>query len=88
MRFPHIHLATSVVNRIKNLALDIETTPATPPQLPDVAAQGARLDQALAQPPQAAPAPPGSDTEAVGAVLDGGTAAEAVTGVGVFEAMP
>lgn len=88
MRFPHIHLATSVVNRIKNIAQDIEALPAMPPQLPNVAVQGARLDQALAEPVQGVPAPPGSDTEAVAASLDGGTAADAVAGLGVLDAMP
>lgn len=88
MRFPHIHLATSVVNRIKNLAADMPAEPTRPPQLPNVAAQGVQLDQALAQPVQGVPVPPGTDTDAVAATLEGGSAADAVQTAGIMQSMP
>lgn len=87
MRFPRIHLATSTVNRIMNLTRDMKVTPTSPPLLPAVAVQGAQLDQALAQPVQAVPAPAGTDTDAIASTLEGGTAAEAVQTAGVMDAL-
>jgi len=71
IRFPRLHIAESVVNRILNAADELETRAearqAAPfahvPPVPDPSMQGAALDAALATPP--ADMPPVSDeTEA------------------------
>lgn len=65
IRFPRMHIATSVVNRILNAADELETAadrrnpPATAafrreppvPAVPDPTIEGAELDAALRQPP-------------------------------------
>jgi len=61
MRFPKTHLATSVVNRILNLADEYE--PQTPPaeaqpEIPETSMQSTILDEQLAT---GAPALPGID---------------------------
>lgn len=54
IRFPRMHIADSVANRILNLSDDIQATQNAPPNIPQtassVAQQGAALDQALQQP--------------------------------------
>lgn len=61
IKFPKMHIAQSVVNRILNVRDGMpDTTPGlniTPaPELPDTLAQGQRLDLSLAQ-PNTAPLP-------------------------------
>lgn len=65
MKFPKMHIAASVVNRILNAKDEIEagrmtsepTEPTIPPSVPDPAMEGAQLDLNLAQPtpPMAGP---------------------------------
>ena len=54
IRFPRMHIAESVVNRILNAADDIQTTEMAPPNIPqmpgNVAQQGAAIDQATHAP--------------------------------------
>jgi len=55
IRFPKMHLAASVSNRILNVADGLPAVlsdPVESPVLPDVAAQGAVLDQQIATPPR------------------------------------
>lgn len=68
IRFPKMHIAESVANRIMNLADDMRSggfmppgEPTPPPEVPaSTALEGATLDQALATPPPAdMAAPPG-----------------------------
>lgn len=68
IRFPKMHIAESVANRIMNLADDMRAGGFIPPgeqsPVPDVPAmpalEGAKLDQALETPPPAdMEAPPG-----------------------------
>lgn len=55
IRFPELHIATSVVNRILNANRDILKAQAAPvgsavPSVPDSAPLGAALDGAIAEP--------------------------------------
>lgn len=66
IRFPKMHIAESVANRILNLADDMRAggfmpppEPVPPPELPGAPTmEGAQLDQALATPPPADMAAP------------------------------
>lgn len=74
IRFPRMHIAASVTNRILNVADGIPSAaPAAiaPPAMPDVATQGAVLDAQLATPPVPTELPAGADGAVVGAVLGG-----------------
>jgi len=54
IKFPKMHIATSVVNRILNVADGLPDRPSelpTAPDLPNIGAQGLMLDNALATPP-------------------------------------
>lgn len=61
IKFPRVHIAQSVVNRILNtrdeLARSSQTpavaAPTPPPAVPDPTLEGAELDNNLAQPPPA-----------------------------------
>lgn len=68
IRFPRMHIAESVANRLLNLADDMRTggfippaEPTPPPEVPGATAlEGAKLDQALGTPPaEDLQAPPG-----------------------------
>lgn len=89
MRFPQYHLATSVVNRVLDLA-NMQLTPGqalqSTPQLPDTIAQGEQLDAALSTPPTAVPAPAGSEEQVLLETQKGGTAADAVGGLAAMDA--
>jgi len=89
MRFPRYHIATSVVNRILDLAdQEMLTAQATEaPSIPDTAETGARLDNALQSPVPAVPAPVGSDDEALLEMQQGGSAADAVGGMALLESL-
>lgn len=89
MRFPRIHLATSVVNRILDINAGIEQQAATsePPPF-DSGGQGKRLDKQLATPPQAIPAPVGSEEAILADGAQGGTAADAVGSLAALDALP
>jgi hypothetical protein len=53
IRFPKMHIAESVVNRILNVADGLPSgasAPTPPPYSPNPALEGARLNEALAQP--------------------------------------
>lgn len=58
IKFPKLHIAQSVTNRILNVANDIETrsaamtppTPSTAPPVPDPGPIGAAVETALAEP--------------------------------------
>lgn len=87
IKFPRMHIATSVVNRILNAADEIERSRpqaaqepvAAPiaPTVPDPSVEGAALDSALQTQPPAMPPledDPASDTaNAIEPILHGGT---------------
>ena len=53
IRFPRMHIAESVVNRILNVANDVQVPQNAPPSIPaspNLIQQGAQLDQALMAP--------------------------------------
>lgn len=50
IRFPKHHIATSVVNRILNIADEVEARAPSMPSTPEPIQQGQALDAALAQP--------------------------------------
>ena len=54
IRFPRMHIAQSVVNRILNTVDDVQVTENAPPNIPQmansVAQQGAAIDQATHAP--------------------------------------
>ena len=86
MRFPKMHIAQSVTNRIMNIANKVQ--PATgqatmPPAVPQPQAMGKAIDQALAQPPGAMAAPPGAEGIVTAAALEGSSPAEALAIQGV-----
>ena len=72
MRFPRVHIAESVINRILDAAEGIETNPILrpPPPMPDVQAQSDALDEALQTPPQPTGMPAGGEGALAQAVLD------------------
>ncbi len=72
MRFPQIHIAESVINRILDAAEGIESNPVLnpPPPMPDVQAQSDALDDALKTPPQPTGMPEGGEGALAQAVLD------------------
>jgi hypothetical protein len=59
IKFPRVHLAQSVVNRILNTRDELQRsssapappTPTPPPVVPDPTLEGAELDNNLAEPP-------------------------------------
>lgn len=74
LRFPRMHVAQSVVNRIINTAQGVQQNmlpPPSIPSMPDVAGQGAALDQAMQTPPQGAALPPGGEGAIVQSTLEG-----------------
>lgn len=87
MRFPKYHLATSVVNRIMQVADRVQRlpVPTAPPVLPNVAQQGMALDNALSSPPQSVPAPVGSEEAVMMENMAGGSAADAITGNAIMD---
>ena len=89
MRFPKYHLATSVVNRIMNVANRVQAMPVPDkaPNIPNPTAQGQALDKALATPPQPVPAPAGSEEVVAMENMQGGNAADAISASGIMDAM-
>lgn len=87
IRFPRMHIASSVVNRIMNLAQSVPPaiTPAAMPDVPDASKQGEQLDQALAQQPGPMAAPEDAEAVAAASALNGGSAAEALGTNGIIE---
>jgi hypothetical protein len=80
IRFPKMHIAESVANRILNIADGVPSSPSLPmaaPVPPDVPAQGVTLDTQLATPPAATELPAGADGALVGAALAGDDLANA-----------
>lgn len=75
IRFPKMHIATSVSNRILNIADGLPSiVPAVgtqPPMLPDVGLQGDALNQQLNTPLPATELPGGTDGAVVDAALNG-----------------
>jgi len=74
IRFPKMHIATSVSNRILNIADGLpsavpEISPV--PVLPDVTTQGQVLDAKLITPPEQTELPAGADGDVVAAALSG-----------------
>ena len=73
IKFPRMHIAASVVNRILNAADGLESAapgrPVSPPDVPDTFLQGEQLDSALAAP--IAPLPPIDEAPAPGKTLAG-----------------
>ncbi len=67
MRFPKMHIAESVVNRIMNAAGAIP--------MPNIAAQGAAIDAAVRAPAAAVAPPAGSEPAMLAASLEGDSAA-------------
>lgn len=74
IRFPKMHIAASVSNRILNIADGLPAPapgPMPDPVLPDVSGQGDALNQKLATPPAPVELPAGSDGAVVDAALNG-----------------
>lgn len=74
IRFPKIHIATSVANHILNIAdglPPIAPEPVAPPVMPDIGGQGAALDAQLATPSAPTELPAGADGAVVDAALNG-----------------
>ena len=74
IRFPKMHIAESVSNRILNIADGLPSaTPilTPPPQLPDVGAQGDLLNAQLNTPLPPTELPAGTDGAVVDAALNG-----------------
>lgn len=73
MRFPQLHIAESVVNRLLNLADDLEQESdaaiSAPPPVTDPTRQSLQLDQALQQP--APNMPPLDESADPGATVQG-----------------
>lgn len=88
MRFPKMHIAQSVTNRIMNLANSvaprIEVDRAAP-AVPDPSQMGVAIDQALAQPPGQMAAPEGAEAAVIGAALDGTSSADELAQLGVID---
>ena len=91
MRFPRYHLATSVVNRILDMAdhelIMAKATEQVMPDLSKTQQQGAALDEALSTPMPAIPAPEGTEEAVILESSQGGTAADAVGGMAVLDAL-
>ena len=63
MRFPKMHIAQSVLNRLTNYANQVESMaapPVMPYQVPQAQELGASIDEALKQPPGQMAAPGGA----------------------------
>lgn len=78
IKFPKVHIATSVVNRILDVADGISRMPAlVVPNAPEPLPQGAQLDAALAQPTPAVGAvgenPDSDENNAFEAAVSGGS---------------
>ncbi len=89
MNFPKYHLATSVTNRIMQIAQvkqRMEASP-KPPMQDQTAMQSAQLDQALMTPPSAVPAPVGSEAAVATEALQGGDPATAIASIGVLDSL-
>lgn len=74
MRFPQMHIAQSVANRILNIADGIRTAQsvqASMPAIPDPTAAGQAIDAAVQAPGVAAAPPAGSEDLMMAAALEG-----------------
>ena len=73
IRFPQIHIAESVSNRILNVAdgLPSPSVALPAPVMPDIATQSDELDAQVITPPVPTPLPEGSDGAVVDAALNG-----------------
>ena len=75
IRFPQIHIAESVSNRILNIAQGLPTgagvNPQQPQMSPSVLDQSAQLNAQINTPPGPAELPAGADGAVVGAALTG-----------------
>lgn len=89
MRFPRYHLATSVVNRILNIADRVQAIPmpSAPPAMPEVQQQGEQLDKALSTPPAAVPAPEGLAGPAAVEAAQGGSAADVIGQAAIMDGL-
>lgn len=87
MRFPRVHIATSVVNRIMNMDETLAVTPTTPPEMPNVSQQGQDIDKALSTPVAPLDAPEGVEMDVVNANMSGESAADAVKSAGIVDAL-
>lgn len=89
IKFPRMHIAQSVVNRIINIANQVpqNSEPAPVellPNIPDPTAQGAAIDQAINTPPGQSAMPVGGENAIVAASLEGASPAEAVAVTGAL----
>lgn len=89
IRFPRMHIATSVQNRIINMASAIgpQVSELPAPAVPDATKEGAKLDQALSQPPGDMAAPAGAEEAVAAAALEGESPADALQVAGVLEGL-
>lgn len=87
IRFPKMHIAQSVVNRIMNVADDLEMAQNKPamhvPAMPDATAQGAALDEALATPPAGVTPPEGAESGMLSAAIAGDSPVTAAIDKGI-----
>ena len=89
LRFPRMHIAASVQNRILNVLDQLPpiASELPAPNVPDPSELGAQLDQAVTTPPPAIPAPDDSTEAIASAAVQGETAADAVGGLAAIEAL-
>lgn len=74
MRFPKMHIAQSVANRILNIANEVRPTEIAPgvvPHIPDSSILGKKIDKALSQSGVAATPAPGAENAMLQAGLEG-----------------
>lgn len=73
-RYPILHVAESTVNRLMNIANQVQPRPSAtiPPPMPDVTAESDALNAQLATPPAPAGMPVGADGAVQDAILQGG----------------
>ena len=85
IRFPRMHIAQSVANRILNVANGVGQSNKAPPSLPEPLPMGQALDQALTTPPQPMAMPDGGEDAMTTAAMEGTSPAAAAAVQGVIE---
>lgn len=88
IRFPRMHIAQSVVNRILNTANQVQPSETIMPHLPDVpdpSEEGEAISAALATPPGDMHTPAGAEAAMLEAALSGTSPADALAIQGVIE---
>lgn len=90
IRFPRMHIAQSVENRIKNLFADMappDLPPPHVPNVPDASLAGAVVDAGVTTPMAPMAAPVDAEATALAENLEGGSAASALATQGIIDQM-